>query len=72
MASATQVTIGTTMDVVMAKRPEVIHVLIANRMHCVGCLLAPFHDVGDAAREHELDANELLKQLQQAAAQDED
>jgi hybrid cluster-associated redox disulfide protein len=66
-ASAMRLTMDMTMDVVMAEKPECIPVLLANKMHCVGCLLAPFHDIGDAAREHELDADHLLSELRNAA-----
>lgn len=54
---------GMTMDDVMRIRPETIPVLLRNRMHCVGCLLAPFHDISDAAHEHDLDEAELIRQL---------
>ncbi len=55
----------TTMDTIMTNSPEVISILLQNKMHCVGCLLASFHDLADAAVEHELDENELIRQLQQ-------
>ncbi|MEP3277406.1 MAG: DUF1858 domain-containing protein [Stappiaceae bacterium] len=64
MAAKPDIDMGMTMDVIMARAPEVIPVLIKNNMQCVGCLLAPFHDVGDAAFEHGLNEDELLKQLQ--------
>ncbi|PWW00583.1 hybrid cluster-associated redox disulfide protein [Hoeflea marina] len=54
---------GMTIEDVMRIRPETIPVLLRNRMHCVGCLLAPFHDISDAAREHGLDEAELIGQL---------
>ncbi len=57
-----------TMDVVLAKWPEVIPVLLKNRMHCVGCLLAPFHDITDAAIEHGLDEDKLFEEFQDIAA----
>ncbi|MGB7286577.1 MAG: DUF1858 domain-containing protein [Salaquimonas sp.] len=56
------------MDMLMAENPQVIAVLIKNKMHCVGCLLAPFHNITDAAFEHELDEDILLDQLRDALA----
>ena len=70
MDSKDDITTNMTMDVLMARYSEVISILIVNKIHCVGCLLAPFHDVGDAAREHELDADELLRLLHRATRQD--
>lgn len=55
-----------TMDVIMARVPEVIPVLFKNKMHCVGCLLAPFHDLADAAFEHGLDEDILIEEFQNA------
>ena len=56
----------TTMDTIMTNSPEVISILLQNKMHCVGCLLSPFHDLSDAAFEHELDEDELIRQLRLA------
>ncbi|MCB1387351.1 MAG: hypothetical protein KDJ80_15545 [Nitratireductor sp.] len=39
--------------------PQVIPVLNRHRMYCVGCLLAAFHDIHDAAVEHGLDEGQL-------------
>lgn len=54
----------TTMDVVMAENPQTIPLLLKYKMHCVGCFLAPFHTVEDAAFEHDLDEDTLLENLQ--------
>ena len=54
------------MDDIMSKSPEVISVLIKNKMHCVGCLLTPFHTITDAAFEHEIDEDALIAQLKVA------
>jgi hybrid cluster-associated redox disulfide protein len=52
-----------TIDHVMANWPEVIPVLLRNKMHCVGCMLTHFHDVSDAAFEHDLDEDKLYQEL---------
>lgn len=55
--------VGVTMEEIMRTWPETIPILLRNRMHCVGCMLTPFHDLREAAHEHELNEAELLKQL---------
>ena len=49
------ITLETPMDVVMSRHPEVLPVLLASRIHCVGCPLSAFHSVSDAALEHSRD-----------------
>lgn len=36
----------------MTRWPETIPVFLRYRMHCVGCLVAPFHTVSDACNHH--------------------
>ncbi|WP_322989976.1 DUF1858 domain-containing protein [Hoeflea sp.] len=62
------ITLDTPMDVVMNRYPQTIAVLLALKMHCVGCVLSSFHNVGDAAREHSRDAEALLELLNSAIA----
>lgn len=54
-----------SMDIVMENYSHSISVLQQNKMHCIGCPLAPFHNIEDAAMEHGLDAKTLLNQLHQ-------
>lgn len=61
-----EVSLEMTMDDIMSKSPEVISVLLKNKMHCVGCLLTPFHTIIDAAVEHEIDEDALIAQLKVA------
>jgi hybrid cluster-associated redox disulfide protein len=56
---------------IMARWPPTIRVFIDRRMHCVGCPIAPFHTVADAADEHGLDLAELTAELEARAAQGE-
>jgi hybrid cluster-associated redox disulfide protein len=58
-----------TMEVVMRGWPQTIPVILRLGMLCVGCPIAPFHTVADAAREHGLDTAKLLLELQAAAVQ---
>jgi len=62
------ITLDTPMDVVMSLHPEVLPVLLASKVHCVGCPLSSFHSVLDAALEHSLDPAELLASLKSAIA----
>jgi hybrid cluster-associated redox disulfide protein len=57
----------TTMDVLIRMYPSVIPVMHRHGLYCVGCLLAPFHDVRDAAVEHEVDEDILYRELVIAA-----
>lgn len=52
-----------TMDVIMRRWPGTIRVVLAHGMLCVGCPIASFHTVSDAAREHVLDEGVLVEQL---------
>ncbi|WP_367281212.1 DUF1858 domain-containing protein [Sneathiella sp.] len=50
-------------DGIMRIWPQSISVFINNRMQCIGCPLATFHTIVDAAREHEIDLDRLLEDL---------
>lgn len=52
-----------TMDQIMAEWPATIRVLLRYQMLCVGCPIAGFHTVVDAAREHHADLDEFEKSL---------
>lgn len=55
--------LDTPIDEVMRRKPSTIKVLIDEEMHCVGCVLACFHSVAEAAHEHDKDAETLLAVL---------
>ena len=55
-------------DDVMRRSPAAIRVFLDFRMNCVGCPIAGFHSVEDAAREHGIDVATLMSALRQAAA----
>ena len=52
---------------VMSRWPATIGVFLERRMLCVGCAIGPYHTVADACREHELDEDEVLRDLRAAA-----
>jgi hybrid cluster-associated redox disulfide protein len=58
-----------TMDAMMREWPRTIPAVLRLGMLCVGCPIAPFHTVADAAREHGLDETGVLRELQAAATQ---
>ncbi|RUV84265.1 MAG: DUF1858 domain-containing protein [Mesorhizobium sp.] len=53
-----------TMDGIMRGTPAAIRVVLRHRMLCVGCPIASFHTISDAAREHDLDEDRLRRDLQ--------
>lgn len=55
-----------SMEELQHRHPEVIAVINRNRMLCVGCLLAAFHDLRDAAFEHEIDEEQLYREIMEA------
>jgi hybrid cluster-associated redox disulfide protein len=57
-----------TLDELMRRWPGTISVFVRHRMACVGCMMAPFMTVADAAREYGLDAASLGRELTEAAS----
>ena len=55
---------------IMSRWPPTIRVFLERRMHCVGCPIAPFHLVADAAGEHGLSYAVLLADLEARAGGD--
>lgn len=51
----------------MTRWPSTIPVFVRRRMLCVGCLVSPFHTVGDACAEYGLDEAEFMAELAAAA-----
>ncbi|RWP82251.1 DUF1858 domain-containing protein [Mesorhizobium sp.] len=54
------------MDEIMHGSPAAIRVVLRRGMLCVGCPIASFHTVSDAARVHDLDEEELSYDLRTA------
>ncbi len=55
-----------TMDAIMRAWPVTIRVLLDSHLLCVGCPIAPFHSVADAAREHGVEQARLVGDLRAA------
>ncbi|MDQ2078671.1 DUF1858 domain-containing protein [Xanthobacteraceae bacterium Astr-EGSB] len=60
------ITTDMLVDDVMQRWPATIRVFLDLRMRCVGCPVACFHTVDDAAREHGVDREALLRALRDA------
>ena len=57
-----------TVDEIMRRTPRAVRIFLDNGMHCVGCPIAPFHTVAEAAREHGLDEAALRRVLEAAVS----
>jgi hybrid cluster-associated redox disulfide protein len=44
-------------------KPQIAPVLMSKGMHCLGCVIAQGETIGQAAEVHGLDAEQLLKEL---------
>lgn len=49
---------------IMFSWPSAIRVFLDHRMHCVGCPIAPFHTLVDAAEEHGLLLADLVADIE--------
>jgi hybrid cluster-associated redox disulfide protein len=69
VAASEEIGLGTTVDEVLARSSSAASVFLARRMHCVGCDLARFETIGDAARIYGLPADELVAALRRATSE---
>ncbi len=51
---------------VMDTHPETMAVFLRRRMHCPGCVMAPFMTLAEAAANYQLDAGDLVRDLRAA------
>lgn len=68
MGKTRQFAIDMSMDEIMRAWPDTIAVLLRYRVLCIGCPVATFHTATDAAREHGLDLDEFLRELDDVIA----
>jgi hybrid cluster-associated redox disulfide protein len=52
-----------TVQAVLDARPDAARVLLRHGMACVGCTMAPFETMAEAAREYGVDLPSLLREL---------
>ena len=65
------VTASTTVADVL-KQPLAARILVSHRMHCVGCVIAPFETVAEACDIYGVSVPGLLAELNAAALQSAD
>lgn len=53
-----------TMAEVLQKRPAAARILVAHRMHCVGCAIAPFETLAEACAAYGLPTEHILADLE--------
>ena len=63
-----QVTKDTVIGEIINKHPEAIEVMLNHGMHCIGCHVATWETVEQAASSHGIDVEELLKKINKAIA----
>lgn len=54
-----------TVAALLATHPRAIRVLLRHRMSCIGCLMARFETLRDAAAVYRLDERELLDEIEE-------
>ncbi|WP_424983452.1 DUF1858 domain-containing protein [Maritalea sp. S77] len=52
-----------SLDEIMRRWPATVSVFMKNRMSCVGCPIASFHTIVDAAEEYHLDEGQFAEEL---------
>ena len=55
---------------VVQKYPSTIEVFFRHGLACVGCAVARFENIGQGAMAHGIDAEALIKDLNQAVTQE--
>jgi hybrid cluster-associated redox disulfide protein len=63
MAEEQKMTKEMTIANALKLKPAIAGVLMAKGMHCLGCVIAQGETLEQAAEVHGLDADELLKEL---------
>jgi hybrid cluster-associated redox disulfide protein len=66
MARDKEITKDLTIMEVLQRKPEAAQVFARFGMHCLGCLVASGETVEQAAMAHGLDADEIIKALNEA------
>jgi len=58
-----QITKDTTIAEAIKIKPQIAPILMSKGMHCLGCVIAHGETVAQAAEVHGLDADQLIKEL---------
>jgi hybrid cluster-associated redox disulfide protein len=60
------ITEKTSIGECVEKHPETIKVFMDHGMHCMGCAVAHFENIGDGAKAHGIDVKKLVEDLNKA------
>ncbi|MFC1511246.1 DUF1858 domain-containing protein [Candidatus Margulisiibacteriota bacterium] len=58
-----KITKGMTIAAALKDKPQIGGILMSKGMHCLGCSIAQGETIEQAAEVHGLDADQLLKEL---------
>ncbi|MEQ8451649.1 MAG: DUF1858 domain-containing protein [Nitratireductor sp.] len=64
MARSPQIDPDMSVDEIMRRWPSTIAVMIRHGMLCVGCPIGGFHTVTDACREHDVEEDRFVRELE--------
>jgi hybrid cluster-associated redox disulfide protein len=56
-----------TVEETIQRWPQTARVFICRRMACVGCAIAPFETLGEVSEVYQVDADQFLQELSNAA-----
>ena len=54
---------NTSVADIISKCPQTVSVFLKYQMLCVGCYVGPFHTIADASIEHDIDEQQLWRDL---------
>lgn len=57
---------------IIQKHPEAVETLMNKGMHCIGCPMAQMESLEDGAKAHGLNANKLVKELNEKLEKEND
>ncbi len=64
--TANRITKKMAIGEVVQRYPETFDVFARNGLHCIGCSVAAYEDIEQGANVHGIDANKLVKELNEA------
>lgn len=64
MKTFNQASMDQTLSEIMTTWPQTVQVFLRHGMHCVGCMVGPFHTIEDACMEYHLDEAEFRRELE--------
>lgn len=65
LSSIQPITAESLVKDVVERHPQTVLVFVRHRLQCVGCDISPYHTIADSAREHAVNIEPLLGELNQ-------